>query len=110
MAKGKEQAAFAEQRAAPRYDIALRSVLIECEIFGEHADILNIARLGFLARTRLKRATGTPLKLHLPDLGTLHADVVWCDRGLMGGRFRDPIDERSFHDFLARTEPQAHEI
>jgi hypothetical protein len=89
-----------EERGAPRFPVSFRSVLLECDIFGEHVDIINIARLGFLARTRLIRSSGETLRLHLPDLGTLPAEVVWCANGLLGARFSDPIDERSFDDFL----------
>jgi hypothetical protein len=94
--------AYLEQRAATRHTVSFRSVLLECDVFGEHVDVINIARLGFLARTRLHRDTGEELRIHLPDLGTLRADVVWCANGMLGGRFHDAIDERSFTEFLER--------
>jgi hypothetical protein len=89
-----------EDRAAPRFPVSFRSVVLECDMFGEQVDVVNIARLGFLARTRLIRSSGESLRLHLPDLGMLQAEVVWCSNGLLGARFHDPIDERSFADFL----------
>ncbi len=91
---------FEELRAEPRHQVTLHKILIQCAIFGEHGDILNIARLGFLARTRLPRQTGTTVELHLPELGIVTADVVWCSNGLLGGRFHEAIDEDRFAAFL----------
>ena len=100
MADAAQQAGYLELRAAQRHPVAFHSVLIECDVLGEHAEIVNIARLGFLARTRLHRKTGETLRIHLPDLGILFADVVWCANGMIGGRFHDAIDDRSFEAFL----------
>jgi hypothetical protein len=91
---------FDELRAEPRHEVALRHILMECPVFWEHTGIVNMARLGFLARTRLNRKTGTTVKLHLPDLGIVAADVVWCSGGFLGGRFQAPIDQSQFAAFL----------
>ena len=49
-----------ERRAQPRQSVLFRTVLIDSEIEGEAAEIINIARLGFLARTPRGRVV-TPL-------------------------------------------------
>lgn len=92
---------YTDQRTIKRHTVTLRSVLIETSTIGELVDILNIARLGFLARSRLYRKTGQDVRLHLPGLEPIEATVVWCDKGLLGGRFHDPIDEADFAVFLA---------
>ena len=92
---------FREQRAAERHPAPFCAILIECDMFGEQSEIVNIARLGFLARTRLMRMTGDALRLHIPDLGVVEAHVVWCANGMFGGRFCAPIDAQGFDRFLA---------
>jgi hypothetical protein len=91
---------YADQRTTKRHTVTLRSVLVESSTIGELVDILNIARLGFLARSRLHRKTGQDLRLHLPSFEPIEASVVWCDKGLLGGRFREPIEEAEFERFL----------
>lgn len=97
---------YVEQRSGRRHTVTLRSVLVESATIGEHVDILNIARLGFLARSRLCRKTGQGVRLHLPGLVPIEARVVWCDKRLLGGRFHEPIDEAEFETFLAAIRAQ----
>ena len=44
-----------ERRALPRQSVLFRTVLVGSEIEGEPAEITNIARSGFLARTAVSR-------------------------------------------------------
>jgi hypothetical protein len=90
-----------DRRQDPRFDTQFRAVLIESDVFGEQVQIVNIARLGFLATTRLVYESGAEISLQLPILGRASAMVVWCANGLLGGRFHDAIDEQSFGDLLA---------
>ncbi len=90
-----------DRRQNQRFDTKFRAVLIESEVFGEQVQIVNIARLGFLAETRLAYESGAEISVELPNTGRAHAMVVWCANGLLGGRFYDPIDERSFGALLA---------
>jgi PilZ domain len=90
-----------DRRQDPRFDTKFRAVLIESDVFGKQVQIVNIARMGFLAQTRLSYESGSEISLDLPGLGHVSAMVVWCANGLLGGRFRDAIDEYSFGDFLA---------
>ncbi len=89
-----------DRRQNLRFDTKFRAVLIESDVFGERVEIVNIGRTGFLARTHLSRESGEEISLHLSTLGRANATIVWCANGLIGGRFRDAIDERSFADLI----------
>lgn len=96
-----------DRRRAERFAVHLGAVQIESKLYAEHAAIINVARLGFLARTRLKYASGDPLSVHFPLLGRLEAMVVWSERGMLGARFHEPVPEVTFARFLKKidTEP-----
>jgi len=89
-----------ERRALPRHSVLFRTVLIDSEIEGEAAEIINIARSGFLARTLLELEKDRLIHIDIPVIGTVEANVVWCGNGLVGGRFAKPIAEPVFSDLL----------
>lgn len=89
-----------DRREQSRHSVLFRTVLIDSEIEGEAAEIINIARLGFLARTSLQLEKESPVRLDMPVVGAVDATVVWCGNGLLGGRFVRPIDEASFSSLL----------
>lgn len=88
------------RRTEQRRSVFFRTVLIESEMEGEPAEVVNIARAGFLTRTPVVRTLGTIIRLRLPIVGERNAVVVWCANGLLGGRFDNPIDEDSFARLL----------
>ncbi|MFO1239856.1 MAG: hypothetical protein U1E64_05840 [Sphingomonadaceae bacterium] len=89
-----------ERRALPRHSVLFRTVLIDSEIDGESAEITNIARSGFLARTGINRIKGSVVKLDMPGLGEVKATVVWCGNGLLGAHFQQPMEEAAFTELL----------
>ena len=89
-----------ERRALPRQSVLFRTVLVDSEIEGEPAEITNIARSGFLARTAVSREKGSSVQLDMPGLGPIIATVVWCGNGLLGAHFHKPIAEDAFADLL----------
>lgn len=89
-----------ERRAQPRHGVLFRTVLIDSEIDGESAEIINIAPTGFLARTRITRANGSFIEIELPGLGQARAQVVWCGKGLLGAHFEQPMSDAAFHDLI----------
>lgn len=92
--------ATGERRTDSRYEVGFRTVLIESDVLGEHVEIVNIARLGFLAHSDIHRETGSEIELNLPSVGRLSGNVVWSGNGLLGARFHEPIGERAFNEFL----------
>jgi PilZ domain len=81
-----------DRRGDPRYYMDMPAVLLEAERICEHVQIINVARLGFLARTRLVYQTGEHVKLSLPGLGRVPCRIIWCRKGMVGGQFVTPID------------------
>jgi hypothetical protein len=90
-----------DRRVDQRFSGRFRTVFIESAIFGEHVQIVNLARRGFLARTRVSYKSGSKIGVHFPELGVLAATVVWTANWQVGGSFDDPIDERQFAALLA---------
>ena len=89
-----------ERRELPRQSVLFRTVLVDSEIEGEAAEITNIARSGFLARTAVSREKGSSVQLDMPGLGPVNATVVWCGNGLLGAHFQKPIAEDAFAELL----------
>jgi hypothetical protein len=83
-----------DRRGDPRYYVDLPTVLLESERCSEQVMIVNVARLGFLARTRLIYRTGELVSIELPGLGLLRSRIIWCRSGFVGGQFLRPIDPR----------------
>lgn len=88
------------RRTEQRHSVFFRTVLIESEVDGEPAEIINIARSGFLARTPMTREIGSTIELQLPVVGQRDATVAWCGKDLLGGRFTEPIDQANFAKLL----------
>lgn len=81
-----------DRRGDPRYFLDLPSLLLTSERISEHVQIINVARMGFLAKTRLRYKTGEFVTLALPGLGSVPCRIIWCTRGMVGGQFIKPID------------------
>jgi hypothetical protein len=80
------------RRGDPRYFLDMPSILLESERISEHVQIINIARMGFLAKTRLHYRTGETVTLALPGLGAVPCRIIWCERGMVGGQFEMSIE------------------
>jgi hypothetical protein len=79
-------------RAEPRLPVCLSAVIISGDARPETIQILNIARLGFLAKAQRPRATGDVIVMRIDQLGTYEAHIIWSNAGQFGGRFIDPVD------------------
>ena len=89
-----------ERRAGPRHAVLFRTVLIDSEIEGEAAEIVNMGSHGFLARTALQRDNGSAVRVTLPVAGEQEAMVVWCGKGMLGGRFAKPVSDETLSELL----------
>jgi hypothetical protein len=83
-----------DRRGEPRYFVDMPSVLLESERISEYVAIINVARLGFLARTMLIYRTGERIAIDLPGVGKVPSRIIWCRKGLVGGQFVRAIDVR----------------
>jgi hypothetical protein len=93
-------AADDDRRIDLRQFIDMPPAIVESERVSEQVQIVNIARMGFLAKTRLHYRCGEALTLHFANVPPLTAEVIWADKGMLGGRFIDPVEI----ELLSRTE------
>lgn len=81
-----------DNRTDQRHAIHLHAVIINEDCRPETIEILNIARLGFLAKATRPRETGEAIELEIDLIGACQAHVVWSNSDQFGGRFVEPID------------------
>ena len=100
MAMQQGQQALDDQRADVRHEIAGHPMMLTSQYFTEQIVVKNIARLGFLARSRVVYRTGDIVTLHLPHIGAASATIIWQNSGQFGARFHSPIDMALFGSLL----------
>jgi hypothetical protein len=86
----------ADDRAEARLPVCLTAVIINDDAQPETIQILNIARLGFLAKAQRPRETGDAIVMHIDQLGECEAHIIWSNAGQFGGRFIHPVDTAAF--------------
>jgi hypothetical protein len=79
-------------RVEERLPVCLAAVIINGDARPETIQILNIARLGFLAKAQRPRETGDAIVMRIDRLGTCEAHIIWSNAGQFGGRFVQPVD------------------
>lgn len=81
-----------ERRKTDRATIALDTLMCDREgrIFG--TNVLNMSRSGFMAVTDTPLCERDPVRIDLPMIGWIRADVVWVLGERIGARFREPIE------------------
>jgi hypothetical protein len=87
----------ADDRAEARLPVSLTAVIINDDSQPETIQILNIARLGFLAKARRPRETGEAIVMRIDRLGQCEAHIIWSNAGQFGGRFIHPVDTAAFN-------------
>jgi hypothetical protein len=87
--------ASADDRAEARPPVCLTALIINGDAQPETIHILNIARLGFLAKAARPRETGDAVIVQIEHIGKCEAHIVWANSEQFGGRFIQPIDTRS---------------
>jgi hypothetical protein len=81
-----------DRRANDRVFIDLAPAQIEGSAMTETVRIVNIARHGFLARSRLSYDCGTRVKLVFADIAPIACRIMWSGKGMVGARFIEPVD------------------
>lgn len=81
-------------------------VQFEARGFGPAAEelqlrVLNLSSHGLSARTHLALRAGDRLRLILPVVGVMGADVRWAKGRRFGCMFDMPIDRASYYELLA---------
>ena len=92
-----------ERRCEPRDPVALR-----VEAFGGDArlfemQVINLSPHGLTARCTRERMPGERLRLTLPELGVVAAEVRWTLGEQFGVCFDTAIDRASYYELIATT-------
>jgi hypothetical protein len=89
-----------DQRRAVRRDVALDTMMANRAGESFPARIVNLSESGFLIVTDQILHQRAPVRLDVPTIGWLRADVVWVLGEKVGGAFREPISPRDFAQFV----------
>jgi hypothetical protein len=92
-----------ERRADPRISFEFRTVAVRATLGGRTIDIVNLGRSGLLAKGHRIPKSDEIVHVSIPVLGDIQARIVWHKGDLVGLSFLDPIDERSFQDFIGSS-------
>ena len=95
-----DDAKFAEQRRAPRDEVALPTRMYVKDHQGSDVLLVNISPLGFMVREYGETPKGAIVRLALPRLGQVPAKVVWSLGGRVGAEFIKPIDSYAYTAML----------
>ncbi len=95
-----EDAKYAEQRRAPRDDVALPTRMYLTDNRASDVLLVNISPLGFMAREYGTTPKETIVRIALPRLGQVSARVAWSLGGRIGAEFIKPIDELAYKAML----------
>jgi hypothetical protein len=94
-------AALRDDRSVARDDVHYRA-----RAFGPDAQpfpllIVNISALGLMARSEAKLEAGDRLRIMLPVLGVVAAEVRWALGGRLGCELDKAIDLADYYELLA---------
>ena len=95
-----EDAKYAEQRRAPRDEVALPTRMFTQDQRGSDVLLVNISPLGFMVREYGETPKGTIVRIALPRLGQVSAKVMWSLGGRLGAEFIKPIDSYAYTAML----------
>jgi PilZ domain len=88
-----------ERRKADRAMVALETLMCDREGRTFGTKILNMSCTGIMAITEAPLCERDPVRIDLPILGWLRADIVWVLGDRVGARFRTPIDRYELEMF-----------
>ncbi|MDQ2878905.1 MAG: PilZ domain-containing protein [Pseudomonadota bacterium] len=98
---GLAQPAMTEHRATPRDEVHYRA-----RAFGPDAQpltllIVNMSAMGLMARSETAYKPGDALRVNLPVVGTVAAQIRWSLGGRLGCELDRPIDLADYYELLA---------
>jgi len=98
---GLAQAAMTDNRAIARDEVHYRARAIGPDMRPVTLLIVNMSALGLMARCDVEFAVGDRLRVTLPVVGTVVAEVRWWLGGRIGCELERTIDLASYYDLLA---------
>lgn len=94
-----EQVAAAERRRAERREVTLDTLMADRESRTFAVRILNLSQGGFMARSEWPLCERAPVRVDIPTIGWLRADIVWVLGDRVGANFRDLIEPEAYATF-----------
>jgi len=103
MGKAMSQASVrpTENRAIPRDEVHYRARALGPDDKMLSLLIVNLSALGLMARADTNYDVGDQLRVTLPVVGTVVAEIRWTLGGRIGCELTRPIDLASYYDLLA---------
>jgi hypothetical protein len=95
-----EQVAAAERRRAERRTVALDTLMADRENRTFAIRILNLSDQGFMAQSEWPLRERALVRVDIPTIGWLRAEIVWVLGDRIGGAFRETVDAEDFGTFV----------
>ena len=70
---------------------------------GGPAHVIDVSERGFGARTNVPVPIGSEMRVNLPGIGPVRAQVRWALGGVFGGRFVPRLEQEQVWECLARA-------
>lgn len=93
--------AYREQRGAPRDEVYYRTRATRADGASIALLIVNLSAMGLMARCDTDLAAGERLRVTLPGVGTLTAEVRWALGGRIGCELDRMIPLADYYELLA---------
>ncbi|MEO8374969.1 MAG: PilZ domain-containing protein [Sphingomonas bacterium] len=90
-----------DERAVPRDEVHYRARALGPDDKMLSLLIVNMSALGLMARADTNYDVGDQLRVTLPVVGTVVAEIRWTLGGRLGCQLTRPIDLASYYDLLA---------
>jgi hypothetical protein len=98
---GRPLAVPLDDRAIPRDEVHYRARALGPDDRLLSLLIVNMSALGLMARAETNYQVGDRLRVTLPVVGTIVAEIRWTLGGRIGCELERPIDLANYYDLLA---------
>ena len=98
---GRALAITLDDRAVPRDEVHYRARAIGSDARPISLLIVNMSALGLMARVDADYPVGERLKVTLPVVGAVWAEIRWSLGGRIGCELDRPIDQADYYGLLA---------
>ena len=85
------QVAYADRRRSTRSDIQADTLMTDREGNLSGVKLLNLSEDGFMAITDVDQYEREPIRIEIPFVGWIRADIVWVLGERIGAAFREPL-------------------
>ena len=85
------QVNYADRRRSNRSDIQADTLMTDREGNLSGVKLLNLSEDGFMAITDVDQCEREPIRIEMPFVGWVRADIVWALGDRIGAAFREPL-------------------